>query len=120
MTKRYFLLAVGWLSIALGVVGIFLPLLPTTPFLLLSAWCFANSSERAHQWLVNHRYLGPIVIAWQEGKGLPDKVCYRAIAVTWTGLFISMWIVAKGWSFLMLSICGTSVTIYLLKQRIRE
>ena len=59
---RYVLLAIGWLSVALGVIGIFLPVLPTTPFLLLAAACFMRSSKRFYLWLVNHRQLGPWIV----------------------------------------------------------
>ena len=60
----YFSLA--WLFIVIGVIGIFLPLLPTTPFLLLAAWCFSKSSERFHSWLLDHPTLGPPVRDWQS------------------------------------------------------
>lgn len=56
----------GFVSLALGIVGIFLPLLPTTPFLLLAAFCFARSSERVHTWLVEHPTLGPPIAHWRE------------------------------------------------------
>ena len=68
---RYVLLAIGWLSVALGVIGIFLPVLPTTPFLLLAAACFARSSPRFYQWLVEHPRLGPWIRDYLDGNGGP-------------------------------------------------
>lgn len=56
----------GWIFLLLGVIGIFLPLLPTTPFLLLTAFCFARSSERWHQWLLSQPHLGPFILDWQR------------------------------------------------------
>ena len=56
----------GWLSLALGVVGIVLPLLPTTPFVLLAAFCFSKSSTRFHNWLLNHKLFGSLVRNWQQ------------------------------------------------------
>lgn len=50
----------------LGLLGVFLPLLPTTPFVLLAAFCFARSSERYHQWLLQHKIFGPLILNWQE------------------------------------------------------
>jgi uncharacterized protein len=61
-------LAVGWLSLGLGVAGIFLPLLPTTPFLILTAYCFSKGSPRLHRWLLSQPQIGPIIIDWQERK----------------------------------------------------
>ncbi|MGE4133777.1 MAG: YbaN family protein [Bdellovibrionales bacterium] len=63
---RAILFTVGGISLATGIVGIFVPLLPTTPFLLLAAWCFARSSDRARDWLNHHPQLGPIIRNWKE------------------------------------------------------
>jgi uncharacterized membrane protein YbaN (DUF454 family) len=60
--------SVGFIFLGLGVIGVFLPLLPTTPFLLVSAACFARSSERWHQWLLANRIFGPIIKDWQDKK----------------------------------------------------
>lgn len=63
---RLFLLLLGHLFVAIGVIGIFLPLLPTTPFLLLSAYCYSRGSARLHDWLLSHPRLGPPVRDWFE------------------------------------------------------
>ena len=65
-TKRIILLAVGILALALGGLGIVLPLLPTTPFVLVAAFAFANSSEKLHQWLLDHNVFGPLVHNWRS------------------------------------------------------
>jgi uncharacterized membrane protein YbaN (DUF454 family) len=56
----------GWLSLITGLIGIVLPLLPTTPFVLLSAYCFARTSPRLHHWMLNHRWFGPPIRQWQQ------------------------------------------------------
>lgn len=63
---KFLFIAVGVLSLIVGIVGIAVPLLPTTPFLLLSAFCFARSSEKFHSWLIHHPKLGPPIRDWQE------------------------------------------------------
>ncbi len=64
--KRLTLILIGLTSLAIGAVGIFVPLLPTTPFVLVSAIAFANSSERLHQWLLDHNIFGPLIMDWRE------------------------------------------------------
>ena len=63
---RVLVFIVGWISLVLGCIGILLPLLPTTPFILLSAFCFSRSSERLHQWLTTHPTMGPFIQDWQR------------------------------------------------------
>ncbi len=73
-TRKGLFLAAGFTLVALATLGIFLPLLPTTPLLLLAAACFAQSSERWHRWLVEHRIFGPIIHHWHESRCVPLKV----------------------------------------------
>lgn len=114
--RRYCLIGLGWLSIVLGVIGIFLPILPTTPFILLAAWCFARSSQHFHSWLLNHRRLGPIVHAWQSGEGLPRKVRNRVLLLLWVSLISTSLLVAQLWLIPLLAIVGTGTTVYLIRQ----
>ena len=72
---------VGTVALAFGVVGLVLPVLPTTPFLLLAAACYARASERLYTWLLSRRALGPIISEWRRSRSLPPGVKSRAIAV---------------------------------------
>ncbi len=67
---RIFWLFLGLASLSLGFVGIFLPLLPTTPFMLLSAFCFARSSDRLHHWLLSHKIFGPMIENWRRHRAI--------------------------------------------------
>ncbi|MGD8639438.1 MAG: YbaN family protein [Gammaproteobacteria bacterium] len=71
----------GLLSLILGIIGIALPLLPTTPFILLSAFCFSRSSDRLYNWLTTNETFGPVVLQWQQHRVLSTKVKKRAIAM---------------------------------------
>ncbi|NRA46590.1 MAG: YbaN family protein [Oligoflexales bacterium] len=73
ITKPLFML-MGHLATALGVIGIFLPIMPTTPFLLLASYCYSKGSEKFHKWLHNHKHLGPPVKNWEKYGSIPFKV----------------------------------------------
>ena len=118
--KRCFLVGLGWLSIVLGVIGIFLPILPTTPFILLAAWCFSHSSPRFHFWLRNHPRLGFIVRSWEEGKGLPRKVRTRVMILLWISLLSSSMILGVVWIAALLCALGIAVSWYLLQLPIQD
>ncbi|GAA5316702.1 MAG: DUF454 family protein [Candidatus Pelagadaptatus aseana] len=113
--KKLLLITVGWTSIVLGVIGIFLPILPTTPFILLAAWCFARSSKRFHLWLWNHPKLGLIVQAWESGEGIPRKVRNRVVALLWISMISSSLIIGKWYVALAMMLIGAGVTTYLFR-----
>lgn len=69
----------GFLSLGVAILGIFLPLLPTTPLLLLAAACFSRSSERWHRWLLKHRLFGPLIHEWQQNRCMPRRAKVSAV-----------------------------------------
>lgn len=81
---------IGSVSLALGILGIFLPLLPTTPFLLLASACYLRGSERLHAWLIGNRFLGPYITNIREKKGMPVKAKIITIALLWASILFSV------------------------------
>jgi uncharacterized membrane protein YbaN (DUF454 family) len=78
---RAVLIVLGTVFLALGAVGLLIPVLPTTPFVLLAAACYLRASERLHRWLVNSRTFGPTIVAWQEHGAIPPRAKAIAIAM---------------------------------------
>lgn len=90
---KIFLIITGWLAVSIGTVGIFLPILPTTPFMLLAAGCFAKSSEKFHRWLLGSPVFGSIIRDWQEQRGIRlGTKCWAMFVVVLT-FSISIYIV---------------------------
>ncbi len=77
--KRSVLVAFGLLCVGLAVLGMFVPVLPTTPFLLLALACFAKSSQRLHGWLLSHRAFGPVIRNWHETRSMPRRAKISAV-----------------------------------------
>lgn len=111
--KRICLIGTGWICVALGTLGIFLPLLPTTIFLLIAAWCFARSSNSFHNWLTNHPKLGPLINAWSSGQPIPKQTRNKILLSMWLCLAISAFIVQKPLVTAILIVVGLSVSIYI-------
>ena len=109
----------GWLSLVLGVLGIFLPLLPTTPFLLLSAALFAKSSDKLYNWLMEHEVFGKIIRTYREGNSIPLKVKIGAVTLFWCTILISVFTVTsdKWWLQLILNSFAIGATVYVFTQK---
>jgi len=113
---RWLLITLGLLATGLGVVGIFVPLLPTTPLLLLAAACFARSSERFHGWLVQHRHLGPLIGGYLDGSGIPLRAKRAAITLILLTLPTSaLLLVPPLWLKLLLILLAACIVWYLLR-----
>lgn len=112
---RFFLIGIGWLSIAAGIIGIFLPIMPTVPFLLLAAVCFSKSSVRFHTWLVEHKHFGPLVRDFLLTGAVPLKGKVAALTMIWISFPLSAFFLVKVfWLKLLLMAAATAVTLYLL------
>ncbi len=77
-TKRTFYFVLGWVMVALGFIGALLPVMPTTIFLIIAAWCFSRSSPRFEQWLLEHRVFGPTLVQWRKHGAVPKRVKWIA------------------------------------------
>ena len=89
--KRAVLVGVGCLALILGLIGAVLPGLPTTPFVLLAAACFAKASPKLHRWLVHHRWLGPMVRDWEAHHSLPLRIKWLASGMMAVMVGLSAW-----------------------------
>lgn len=108
--------ALGTLFLLLGIVGIFTPILPTTPFLLLATACYARSSCRFYNWLMNHPALGPLIVEWRSHRSIPWRIKLVAVA-TMTLTFGSsiIFFIKDGWLQLALAFFGLTMAIWLYR-----
>lgn len=106
----------GWLSVVLGVAGIFLPVLPTTPFLLLAAACFIRTSPRFYRWLIEHPHLGKYVIYYLDGKGMPKKAKVYTLILMWSTMLLTAFVLTdRAMLKILLPLIGCGVSIYILR-----
>lgn len=118
-TMKIFYITAGTVALVLGIIGIVLPLLPTTPFLLLASACYIRGSERLHRRLMEHRTLGPYIHAFRSGEGISLKTKLIALLFLWTSLAYSAWMAPYPWVWLILLFPGVGVTVFLLRMRTR-
>jgi uncharacterized protein len=112
---RVFYLGLGWLSVGLGIIGIILPILPTTPFLLVAVWAFSRSSPELAEKLRNHPKAGPYIRAWQDHGAIP--VVGKILAVTMMtvmGIYLAGFSVLPGWAALVACLVMIAVGIYIV------
>ena len=105
----------GTVSLALGILGIFLPLLPTTPFLLLTAALYFKGSPRLYQWLLNQKHLGPYIRNFRENKAIPLRAKIISLVLMWgTMLYCIFFLVPLVWVKILLFLIAVGVTYHIL------
>ena len=118
--KKTLLIVAGVVSLTLGGIGVFLPLLPTTPFVLLAAGCFAGSSPAMHRWLCRSRFFGEYIENYRTNAGVSKSVKVRAIVFLWAGLALSAAAVHKPIVRIILAVVGICVSTHLLMMKTKD
>lgn len=115
---RAFLMIIGVIAVALGILGVFLPLLPTTPFLLLASFCFARSSNRFNNWLLNNRLLGSYIKDYVEKRAIKRSVKIITLTILWVTIFTSISMI-KSFPLvkLLLLVIAVAVTLHVASLR---
>lgn len=111
--KKYLLIFGGSVSLLLGILGIFLPVLPTTPFLLLTSFCFLRSSKRLYNWLINHRILGSYIYNYVTYRAINKNTRIGAMIFLWASLSFSIFVVPNLHLRIFLIVVGVGVSIHL-------
>ncbi len=110
----------GSLCVLLGILGLFLPVLPTTPFLLLAGWLFATSSKKCYDWLLNHRQLGPYIRDYRKRRGLSVRKKIWVLSTLWLTIgFSAVLVMTKWWSKVALFTIAIGVSVHILRMKTR-
>lgn len=118
--KKIIFNILGFFFVGLGIVGIFIPLLPTTIFLIIAAYFFAKSSEKYYNWLISNKYFGKFIKDYREGKGVPLKAKTISITILWlTILYSVFFIVTVIWLKILLICIAIGVSWHLLSLKTR-
>ena len=112
--KKIIFITAGFIFVGIGAVGIVLPLLPTTPFLVLAAILFSKSNDRFHKWLLRNRVFGPYLAHYESGTGIPKSLKIKTIVFLWPSLAISAILINAVWAWFLLAIVGICVTTHVL------
>lgn len=118
---RIAFIALGMIALGLGIAGVVLPVLPTTPFVLLAAACFARGSQRFHDWLLAHPLFGPIIIEWNEYGSIPWRTKIVAIVLMSTTLTVSIvFFIEPRWLQAALALLGMLLATWLYRVPSRD
>jgi uncharacterized membrane protein YbaN (DUF454 family) len=112
--KKIIFYIIGYISVALGLIGLIFPILPTTPFLLLAAACFAGNSEKTYNWLVNNKIFGKVIRDYREGKGLSVKVKAYSLFFLWLTIFLSILVISILWVQILLLVIASVVSLHVI------
>ena len=116
-TVRWLFLIIGWLFFVLGIIGVLLPVMPTAPFILLAAGCWARSSRRFHFWLINHKYFGKFIRDWEDRHAVPFYAKWLAtimMTISTTMLFYRLPADTMWMAWLVATVCS-GVAVYLFR-----
>ena len=112
---RILLLIAGWFFIGLALAGVIIPLLPTTPFLLVAAACFMRSSPRFYQWLLNNKLFGKYIRDYKEKKGVPVNVKLVALIFLWASILVTaLFLISILWLQILLFCIAAAVTLHIM------
>jgi uncharacterized membrane protein YbaN (DUF454 family) len=118
---RHAFLAAGFVCVGLAVLGVLLPVLPATPFVLVAAACFARASPRFYNWVMNHRHFGPTVREWRRYRSIPYRVKLWAIALMASSLGVSIvFFVRPGWLQAALAAFGVLLAVWMYRLPSRD
>lgn len=112
--NRIFFFSLGTTLLGIGAIGIVLPVLPTTPFVIASFFCFAKSSKKAERWILGNRYFGSYIENYQTRQGVPLDVKIKSLIFLWIMLIASMVYLNQFYIFLILTLVGLGVSIHIL------
>jgi len=118
--KRLLVNALGFLFLGIGAIGVFVPLLPTTPFILLATVCFSYSNRKFYEWLRCSPFFGAYIVNFEEKQGVPMSLKIKSIILVWVSLSLSMIALNTLWAYILLSVIGVGVTVHLLMIRTKK
>lgn len=118
IVKRYFLIGAGIILTILGLISMLLPVMPATPFLLLAAGCYLQSSEKLYQRLITNKLLGKYIKNYREHKAIPKSSKIISISLLWLSLCFSiLFVLSNYWAIMALLLTGSGITVYLLRMK---
>lgn len=112
---KYVYFSLGWLFFSMGLIGVFLPVLPTTPFMILALWAFSKSSEKFHYWLYHHRLFGPSLKLWDKHRVIPliakiASITFMTVSMSYMVVFSTF----ENWLKVITGLFMLSVAVYIL------